>query len=77
MTNFIWTANGRVHERLLPGGPVPRGGGGGGGDMPAAIFFYLTAGPWVMKLELRLERARGVGGGGKGGPEGFLQSHCP
>lgn len=27
VTNLIWTANGRVHERLLPGGPVPRGGG--------------------------------------------------
>lgn len=26
VTNLIWTANGRVHERLLPGVPVARGG---------------------------------------------------
>lgn len=53
---------GEFMKGFCPTAPCP-GGWGGGGDMPAAIFFYLTAGPWVMKLEPRLERAWGVGGG--------------
>lgn len=66
---------GEFMKGFYPAAPCP---GGEDGDMPAAIFFYLSAGPWVMKLELRLERAWGVGGGrGEEGPEGFLRSHCP